>query len=92
MQWALSRFIQLLWFTPSWQLSTTQPLSHCPPTSGVGERVGRLKLMACNKDSLMGLKRKKIIIMIKEFEYTNQVLHNMIVQHQVVAPQFTYRA
>lgn len=31
MQWALSRFIQLLWFTRSWQLSTTQPLSHCLP-------------------------------------------------------------
>ena len=29
----------LSWFNPSRQLSTTQPLAHCPPTPGMGERI-----------------------------------------------------
>lgn len=31
-----------LWFNPSQQLSTTQPLAHCP--GGMGERIGRVKV------------------------------------------------
>ena len=46
----------MLWFNPSWQLSTTQPLTHLPH-SGIGERIRRIKvrkLMGCDKDSLIG--------------------------------------
>ena len=31
------------WFNPSQQLSTTQPLTHCPPTPGMGERIRKKK-------------------------------------------------
>ena len=31
----------MLWFNPSWQLSTMQPLAHSPPTPGMGERIGK---------------------------------------------------
>jgi len=48
--------VQVSWFNPNQQLSTTRPLTHCSHT-GVGERVGRVKmrkLLGWDKDSLIG--------------------------------------
>ncbi|KAK4827442.1 hypothetical protein QYF61_017999 [Mycteria americana] len=39
----LDKCTLLSWFSPSRQLSTTQPLAHSPP-GGMGERIGRAKL------------------------------------------------
>ena len=33
-------------FNPSQQLSTTQPLTHCPPTPGMGERIRKKNLVS----------------------------------------------
>ena len=38
-QAAVRKALSLSWFNPSQQLSTTQLLTHCPPTPGMGERI-----------------------------------------------------
>ena len=42
------------------QLSTTQLFTHLPPSlSGMGERIGKMKPVGWDKDSLLGQKRKE---------------------------------
>ena len=94
--WVSHVDVEVSWFNPSRQLSTTQPLAHCPPTPGMRERIRKKKLVSWDKDSLIGQKGMKnndndnnnmTIVILKELNYTKQVVHNVIAHHLLTDAQ-----